>query len=319
MNNSKDHPLITIGIPTFNRAEKLLKTLKYILLQDYYNLEVIVCDNNSTDDTKSLVLNIQDNRINYYRNNKNIGMRNNFNECLSKASGKFFILLSDDDIPNYKLVSLLFRSISSSDKIIFAYSKVEFFKNNKSLNKYSQVAPKHERGIDFIKNNLFGIRSAFPSASILRVNDIRDINGYPDIDNSTDFGLLLKLCLKMEGLVSFINKPLIEYHEHGQNLSLQESHVQSLSKLIDWIKVILKDHQELLDKALLKYKKDLIVTFRNQKIKDNTEVTEYIKIVYFKNYTNLFDRALFFIGTNQLTIIIKKLSILINRDKFLKS
>lgn len=307
MNNSKDHPLITIGIPTFNRAQKLLKTLKYILLQDYYNLEVIVCDNNSTDNTKSLVLDIQDNRINYYRNNQNIGMRNNFNECLSKASGEFFILLSDDDVPNYKLVSLLFESISLSDEIIFAYSQVEFFKNNKSLNKYSQVAPKHERGIDFIENNLFGRRSAFPSGSILRVNDIRDVNGYPDIDNATDFGLLLKLCIKTNGLVSFINKPLIEYHDHGQNLSSQESHAQSLPKLIDWIKIILKDNCSLLDKALAKYKKDLIVTFRKHKIEANNDTAEYAKHAYMKNYTTIFDKLFFFMLTNNLILEIKKL------------
>ncbi|GAA5520550.1 glycosyltransferase [Aliifodinibius salicampi] len=96
---SKDNlPLVTIGIPTYNRADAYLKeALESALNQTYSNIEIVVSDNCSTDNTSELVNCYQDSRIKYYRHNENIGANNNFNYCLEKASGEYFLLLHDDD------------------------------------------------------------------------------------------------------------------------------------------------------------------------------------------------------------------------------
>ena len=92
-------PLVSIAIPTYNRANGYFKqTLECALSQTYPNYEVIIADNCSTDNTGELVKSYTDSRINYYKHEKNIPANDNFNFCLEKAKGKYFLLLHDDDL-----------------------------------------------------------------------------------------------------------------------------------------------------------------------------------------------------------------------------
>ena len=92
-------PLVTIAIPTYNRADGLLKqALRAAVQQTYANLEIIVSDNCSTDDTAAVVEGFHDPRIKYIRQKENIGAHNNFNFCVNAATGIYFLMLHDDDL-----------------------------------------------------------------------------------------------------------------------------------------------------------------------------------------------------------------------------
>ena len=94
-----DLPLITIGIPTYNRASGTLPiTLESALSQDYPNFEIVVSDNCSVDNTQQVVQAYKDDRVNYIRQQVNIGSNNNYNACLKAARGEYFLLLHDDDL-----------------------------------------------------------------------------------------------------------------------------------------------------------------------------------------------------------------------------
>ena len=91
-------PLVTIAIPTYNRADSFLKeALQSAVTQTYKNIEIIVSDNFSTDNTEMIVKNFSDTRIKYVKQSKNIGAFNNYNYCVNTARGSFFHLLGDDD------------------------------------------------------------------------------------------------------------------------------------------------------------------------------------------------------------------------------
>lgn len=95
----KRHPLITIAIPTYNRADCYLgEALRSALSQTYSNVEIIVSDNCSSDGTDNLVKSLASERVRYFRQTQNIGANNNFNFCLSEARGDYFLLLQDDDM-----------------------------------------------------------------------------------------------------------------------------------------------------------------------------------------------------------------------------
>jgi len=95
----KAQPLVTIGIPTYNRADAYLReTLAGAMNQTYENIEIIVSDNCSSDNTEAFIRGISDRRIRYFRHKKNIGANNNFNYCLEQANGDYFLLLQDDDM-----------------------------------------------------------------------------------------------------------------------------------------------------------------------------------------------------------------------------
>ena len=96
---SERAPYISIGIATYNGADSYLRdSLESAISQTYKDIEIIVSDNCSTDNTESLVRGYNDRRIRYFRQKHNIGMNNNFNFCVEKARGKYFLLLCDDDL-----------------------------------------------------------------------------------------------------------------------------------------------------------------------------------------------------------------------------
>lgn len=95
---SSSMPLVTIAIPTYNRATSYLRPcLEGALAQTYPHLEIIVADNGSHDDTPSVVRRYHDPRVRYYRQPRNILPNDNFNFCLAQARGDYFHLLLDDE------------------------------------------------------------------------------------------------------------------------------------------------------------------------------------------------------------------------------
>jgi glycosyltransferase involved in cell wall biosynthesis len=90
---------VTILIPTFNRAERLKVAISSVLGQTYQNLVLVVFDNASTDNTESVVAEFasKDKRVQYVRQEKNVGMNENFNFALKFINTPFFCFLSDDD------------------------------------------------------------------------------------------------------------------------------------------------------------------------------------------------------------------------------
>ncbi len=106
-----NEPLVTIGLPTYNRAPSLLHAISSALAQTYRNLELVISDNASTDETRLLCREAseQDARVRYIRQPVNIGPTANFNAVLSAARGEFFMWLADDDWLDHSFVSECLR------------------------------------------------------------------------------------------------------------------------------------------------------------------------------------------------------------------
>jgi glycosyltransferase involved in cell wall biosynthesis len=96
----EDRPLASIGLPVYNGEKYLDGALRSLLSQTYSNLELIICDNASTDSTREICLRFarSDSRIRYFRNDTNIGGNNNFNLTFKYAQGKYFLGAAHDDL-----------------------------------------------------------------------------------------------------------------------------------------------------------------------------------------------------------------------------
>lgn len=92
--------LITIGIPTYNGAKYLRESLDSVINQTYQNLDILVIDDNSRDDTISIIEEYQrrDSRIRLIRNLENPGMLANWNRCLKEAKADWIKLHFQDDL-----------------------------------------------------------------------------------------------------------------------------------------------------------------------------------------------------------------------------
>lgn len=116
--NNSEMLLVTIGIPTYNRARGYLReVLDCVVAQTYANIEIVVADNGSTDNTAELVKSYGDSRIRYYRNDPPLKPNDNFNFCLKQATGVYFQLLHDDDLIDPDFVECCMKAASNRQDI----------------------------------------------------------------------------------------------------------------------------------------------------------------------------------------------------------
>ena len=130
---------VSICIPTYNTGKYLSFAVESALSQSFKDIEVIVCDNASTDDTQDLLSKYRDERLKVFRNDSNIGMIRNFNRCVELASGKYIKFLEADDIletdcvvkmvniaeqyPNVGIISCGRKLIDSAGNVIGEHKK----------------------------------------------------------------------------------------------------------------------------------------------------------------------------------------------------
>lgn len=122
----KDHPLVTVMIPTFNQADFVGEAIESAARQDYPNLEIVICDDASTDGTQAVAERFAgDGRIRYCRNTNNIGRVANYRKLLYElANGTWVINLDGDDCFLDRRYIRRAMSIALSDpEIVLVFSK----------------------------------------------------------------------------------------------------------------------------------------------------------------------------------------------------
>jgi glycosyltransferase involved in cell wall biosynthesis len=124
MNSSKEK-LLTVCVSTFNRADKLAKNLlNWFDLNNHKNTEVelIVCDNCSTDNTNTICSDfLSRNKFTYIRNKINVGILGNLEICAERANGKFVWIIGDDDLVKPNAIELVIEIIKKHSDIPLIY------------------------------------------------------------------------------------------------------------------------------------------------------------------------------------------------------
>jgi glycosyltransferase involved in cell wall biosynthesis len=90
-------PLVSVNLPTFNRARFVAQAIDSVLRQTFTNLELNIIDNISTDGTWEIISSYKDSRIRTYRNEENRGMVFSWNRAVQLSRGQYVCFLSDDD------------------------------------------------------------------------------------------------------------------------------------------------------------------------------------------------------------------------------
>lgn len=124
--DGEEKKFVSVGMPVRNGGEFVEKTLKSLLAQDYQYVQIVISDNNSTDDTESICAKFTEEHenIEYYRSDVDLPAIDNFNRALQKATGEYFMWAAHDDLwdPNY--ISTLVELLERNDTVAIAAGNI---------------------------------------------------------------------------------------------------------------------------------------------------------------------------------------------------
>ena len=151
-------PLFTVIIPQKNRAEYLRHTLRTCMMQDYPNLEIIVSDDCSTDDSVQVVRELMriDSRIRLFAHERHMGMRDNFEFALSQVRPGFVMALGGDDglVPGG--ISRMHAILSGTGRQLLTWTMAGFtYAEEKGRENIVFIERRKDVGVRFIKSRDF--------------------------------------------------------------------------------------------------------------------------------------------------------------------
>ncbi|NET02803.1 MAG: glycosyltransferase [Sphaerospermopsis sp. SIO1G1] len=121
---STSHPKLTIGLPVYNGEKFLQQSIDSLLNQTFSDFHLIICNNNSTDNTDEICRNYaaQDDRIIYYHNPSNIGCACNFNRVLKLSRSQYFKWAAYDDLHAPDFLSKCIQILEDNPDYILCHS-----------------------------------------------------------------------------------------------------------------------------------------------------------------------------------------------------
>ncbi|MCF7907812.1 MAG: glycosyltransferase [Candidatus Omnitrophica bacterium] len=250
---------IDIIIPAYNKADLTVKAIDSVLQQTYNNIEIIVVDDGSTDETKKLISSVKDkSKVKYiYKDNGGACSARNLGIKVSQA--QYIGFLDCDDMYLPQKVELSLAYLEDNPDIGFVHTAAYFIDENDTI--LRQFSPKISTKVGKIKDNLVLRNFICPSTTIIRKSCIDEV-GYFDesIFTPADWDMWLRLTEKFKA--SYIDIPLTMYR-------VSDSYI--LSNLIQSE----KEEQIVLDKLFV----------RNLQINDFTK-SKAISNMYLRSAIN---------------------------------
>ncbi len=215
----------SIGIPTF-KSQFLHECISSILNQSFSDLELIIINDCSPHPIDEVIGQFNDIRIRYYKNTINEGAQNvvnNFNKCLEKANGEFFVLMGDDD-------KLEVNYLEEFNNLIFRFPGLDIYHcRSKIIDENSQPIiytpswPEYESLYDNIWHRINFYRIQYISDFLYRTDSLRNRGGFFNLplawmsDDITSY-----IAMNGKG-VAHTNIPLFNYRMNNHSISLSGS------------------------------------------------------------------------------------------------
>lgn len=206
---------ISIIIPTYNRAHLILKSIQSVLKQTYNNIEVLIIDDGSTDNTSNLVNNLNDSRIKYFKLNKNKGGSFARNFGILKASGKYISFQDSDDLYHPKKIEIQYKNLIKKGTDL-DFCKICIHINEKKMFVFPDV--KQEKNITkgkIVEELCFG--NFISTQSILvKKKYIKKYLFDTKFPRLQDYDLALRIIPKVK--VSYTNKILVDLYREKDSI-----------------------------------------------------------------------------------------------------
>lgn len=171
------YPLVSVAMCTFNGAAYIREQLETIMQQSWTNLEIVISDDGSTDDTIAIIYELQqkDPRIKFFRNEKQLGYNKNFEKAFSLCQADFIAISDQDDIWERDKIEYMMKAWPEGASFIYSLSGSfinedfehrkaapgVFYSNITALHKLVFNSPVHGHACMF-KKELLAMTQPFP-------------------------------------------------------------------------------------------------------------------------------------------------------------
>jgi glycosyltransferase involved in cell wall biosynthesis len=176
------NPLVSICVPTYNRAVFLQESLQTIRAQDYIPLEILISDNCSDDETEEVCHKIVrvDPRVRYVRQARNIGLYANHNFCVDESRGEFLCFFHDDDRRDSCIVSEYVSFLFQYPEVGIVCSDWELINDaGERIGVRDHKVKPIMSGLEYIEQTLRSGRSAIAAqGAMIRRSALGDIRFY---------------------------------------------------------------------------------------------------------------------------------------------
>ena len=199
--SSKEQPLVTVGIPVFNGENYIARVFKLIYEQDYTNIEILFSDNNSSDNSRSIIreLAVQYGNVRLISSETNKGALANINSLFTNAEGKYMLLASLDDAWSHNFVSNSVKALEDSPSASLCIPRVKMCLGPEKTIVYSiRLKRNYFSGFQLLR--FWRTLTAFPSAGwygLYRISAVRTVGPIP-VSFAGDLIFLQKLSLLSE-------------------------------------------------------------------------------------------------------------------------
>lgn len=184
--------LVSIIMPSYNTSKYIAETINSVIKQSYYNWELIIVDDCSTDDTDKAVESfLSDKRIRYIKNKRNMGAAVSRNRALREAKGKWIAFLDSDDLwVSYKLEKQI--EFMESNNYHFSYTNYAEIDENGNENGITVTGPRKITRTGFYNYCWPGCLTVMYDADAVGLIQIADIK------KNNDYAMWLKVCKKAD-------------------------------------------------------------------------------------------------------------------------
>jgi glycosyltransferase involved in cell wall biosynthesis len=285
-----EQKLISVAIATFNGAQYLEEQLDSIYDQTYKNIEVIVCDDQSSDDTVDILKRYSDEKgLKFYVNETRLGFVKNFEKVISKCKGDYIALSDQDDIWLKQKLEILVSLIGDS-LLIHSDSMLINAHNEIILSNWKGNIKSHTEVDDFFFSNVVTGCTILFSRNLINL-------ALPFPKGLQYHDWWLSICAANSGKISYCNKSLVMYRQHGGQDTGAGEPKNKLFYIINNIysRIANKSYERYLasEKHLLNL--NALSSNYNLSKKKRKKLTD--AMTYFENYlNNFFHPRTFFIG-----------------------
>lgn len=212
MSYDKDNTeLISVIIPTYNRMRTLERSVNSVLNQTYANLEILIIDDGSDDGTEAYVKSIEDDRIRYYRNERNMGPSASRNRGAKLAKGTFLAFQdSDDEWEPDKLMRLTEALDQAGGDTALVYHEMQEMDGERA------IIPSREIPFEKKSGNIFAYMLLYPligiPAALIKKSCFDQCGGFCEgLKSLEDYEFFLRVA--QDHTVLFVGEPLIRIYD----------------------------------------------------------------------------------------------------------